>query len=213
MKPKFLTLIILTLITALLLLPFALSSQYLPMIREQAFNLHQVFQGDLYKQITGYVSLAFVLFELILTVRKRGRGWLIKLTIPGSIIFWRSLHIFVGVGLVAATLVHTIGANGLNFNAIFLWVFFAVTLSALVGVVAETGVLESPRRYYGIMPGKEQNKDTNKDTTATTMSGFGISKGKLIAKMRDFWLPTHIILVAIFFVMLGFHIFIAYYYQ
>jgi hypothetical protein len=208
MKPKFSTLIILTFITALLLLPFALSGQYLPRLREQAFDLHQLFQDEIYKQATGYFSLTFVLFEMILTVRKRGRGWLIKFTIPGSIIFWRSLHIFVGVGLVAATLVHTIGANGLNFNAIFLWVFFAVTLSALVGVVAETGVLESPRRYYGIAPGK----NTSKDTT-TPGSGLGISKGKLIAKMRDFWLPTHIILVAIFFVMLGFHIFIAYYYQ
>ncbi|AFY70919.1 hypothetical protein Pse7367_2664 [Thalassoporum mexicanum PCC 7367] len=206
MKPKFSTLIILTFITALLLLPFAISGNYLPTLREQSFNLYQVFQGEIYKQVTGYVSLAFVLFEMVLTVRKRGRGWLMKITIPGSIIFWRSLHIFIGVGLVAATLIHTIGANGLNFNAIFLWVFFAVTLSALVGVVAETGVLESSRRYYGTPPAKNPEKEGKK-------RGFGISKGKLIAKMRDFWLPTHIILVAIFFVMLGFHIFIAYYYQ
>ncbi|WP_216349349.1 hypothetical protein [[Limnothrix rosea] IAM M-220] len=38
--------------------------------------------------------------------------------------------------------------KGLNFNAVFLWVFFAVTLTAVVGVVAGTGVLESPRRQF-----------------------------------------------------------------
>ena len=40
----------------------------------------------------------------------------------------------------------------------------------------------------------------------------GISKGNMVRSLRAFWLSTHIILVSIFFVMLGVHIFLAYFY-
>lgn len=204
MKPKFSTLIILTLLSAVILTPFALSPIYIPILRERAFEVLSFLQDNLYKQITGYTALAFVIFEMILTARKRGKGWKIKLSVPGSMQLWRSLHIFLGVGLLAVVLIHTIGVAGINFNAIFLWVFFGVSLSALIGVVAETGVLESSQKRF--MPWL---------TTATPDGKKvpGISKGNAIKSMRAFWLNTHIILVGIFFVMLGFHIFLSYYYQ
>lgn len=197
MKPKFSTLIILTLLSACLLIPFVVSPIYLDMLRERSVELHQFIRGELYKQVTGYIALTFVAIEMLLSLRKRGRSWLGKIKLPGSVILWRSIHIFLGVGLLAVVVVHTIGATGLNFNAIFLWIFFAVTLSALVGVVAETGVLESPRKLFGI-PG-------NKDLV--------VSKGPLIRNMRAIWLPTHIFLVSVFVLMLGIHVFLAYYYQ
>ena len=200
---KFSTLIILTLITAFLLTPFAFSSVYLVSIREEFFDLYQIFRDDLYKQITGYISLAFVIFEMIITARKRGRNWLISLKIPGSVPLWRSLHIFVGVALVAVTLVHTVGATGLNFNAAFLWVFFAVILSALVGVVAEVGVLESPQKTFSLFPNNNPQRT----------KAWSIKKGPLLRNLRLFWLSTHIFLVSAFLIMLLFHIFLAYYYQ
>lgn len=204
MKPKFSTLIILTLLSAVILAPFALSPIYIPILRQQAFEVLSFLQDNLYKQITGYVALAFVVVEMILTARKRGKGWKIKLSVPGSMQLWRSLHIFLGVGLLAVVLIHTIGVAGINFNAIFLWVFFGVSISALVGVVAETGVLESSQKRF--LP-----------WFATATAGgkkiSGVSKGNMIKSMRAFWLNTHIILVGIFFVMLGFHIFLSYYYQ
>ena len=204
MKPKFSTLIILTLISAVILAPFAVSPIYIPIFREKAFDILFFLQANLYKQITGYISLAFVIFEMVLVARKRGRGWKIKLSIPGSMQLWRKLHIFLGVGLLAIVLVHTIGVTGINFNAIFLWVFFGVSLSALVGVVAETGVLESSqKRFFPML----------KSATADGKRVSGISKGNMIQSMRALWLNTHIILVSIFFVMLCFHIFLAYYYQ
>ena len=204
MKPKFSTLIILTLLSAAIIAPFAVSPIYIPVLREKAFAVLFFLQSNLYKPITGYIALVFVIAEMILTIRKRGKSWKVKLSVPGSMQFWRSLHIFLGVGLLAIVLIHTIGVAGINFNAIFLWVFFAVSLSALVGVVAETGVLESSqKRFFPWL------------TTATVegkkVSGF--SKGVMIRSMRAFWLNTHIILVSLFFVMLGFHIFLAYYYQ
>ena len=204
MQPKFSTLVILTLLSALILIPFAFSPIYIAVLREKYFSVLLFLEDNLYKQITGYIALIFALLEMILTARKRGRSWFIKITIPGSMQFWRSLHIFLGVGLLSMVLIHTIGARGLNFNAIFLWVFFGVSLSALMGVVAEAGVLESPQKRF-------LTWISSPTPDGKTVSG--ISKGNMVRGMRAFWLNTHIILVSIFFVMLGFHIFLAYYYQ
>ncbi|MEO0949509.1 MAG: hypothetical protein AAFY11_15470 [Cyanobacteria bacterium J06641_5] len=199
MKPKFSTLIALTLLTAAFLSPFIFSPLYLPYLRETNFDLHELLQREIYKLVTGYVSLFLIVVEIALTARKRGRGWLVSLRLPGSMQIWRSVHIFVGVALVATTLVHTLGSHGLNFNATLLWVFFGVTLTALVGVVAETGLLEYPHRYLNL-------------TFALGDAGK-FSKGTLIKKLRGIWLTSHIILVNAFAVMLAFHIFLAYYYQ
>lgn len=199
MKPKFSTLIALTLLTAVFLSPFIFSPLYLPYLRETNFDLHELLQREIYKLATGYVSLFLIVIEIALTARKRGRGWLVALRLPGSMQVWRSIHIFVGVALVATTLVHTLGAHGLNFNATLLWVFFGVSLTALVGVVAETGLLEYPHRYVNL---------------AFALGDAGkLSKGTLIKSFRGIWLTAHIILVNAFAVMLAFHIFLAYYYQ
>jgi hypothetical protein len=120
MKLNFAKLIVLTLITAVLLLPFVFSPQYIDILRNDHFDVHAFLQSELYKQITGYLSLIFVLIEMILTARKRGRSWPIKVTIPGSMMLWRTLHIILGVALLASTLVHTVGVQGLNYNAVFL---------------------------------------------------------------------------------------------
>lgn len=204
MKPKFSTLIILIFLSAAILAPFAVSQIYIPVIREQSFDLLQFLQGQLYKQTTGYLALAFVLFELILAARKRGRGWIVQIKVPGSIMMWRRLHIFLGVGLLSIVLIHTIGMHGLNYNAIFLWIFFGVSLSALMGVVAETGIVESPRKRFLTWL---SNKQPNGEKT------LGISKSILIRNLRGLWLGTHIILVSMFFMMLLGHIFLVYYYQ
>jgi hypothetical protein len=100
-----------------------------------------------------------------------------------------------------------VGVTGLNFNALFLWVFFGVTLSALIGVVAETGVLESPRRYFGKSPVKDSSHAQGLMKQLPTFT-----KGELIRGLRTIWLTTHILLVSAFLVMLGFHIFLSYYY-
>ena len=208
MKPKFSTLVILTFVAVAILAPFALSPIYLPIVRENAFDVHLFLHSELYKQATGYTSLLFIAFEMLLTARKRGRGWLVKLSVPGSMPLWRSLHIFLGVALLGTTLVHTVGSTGDNFNGVFLWVFFAVTLSALVGVVTETGIVESPRRYFGAPPSKDEQPKLGLVSVMPHLP-----KGKLIRTLRTIWLPTHIFLVAVFIVMLGIHIFLAYYYQ
>ena len=66
-----------------------------------------------------------------------------------------------------------------------------------MGVVAETGILESTRSYFGKLPG----------------ASTGLTKGPLIRGLRAIWLTSHIFFVSVFAVMLVFHIALAYYYQ
>ncbi|MGF1538597.1 MAG: hypothetical protein ACFB4J_19215, partial [Elainellaceae cyanobacterium] len=146
---------------------------------------------------TGYAALAFVLLEVMLTVRKRSRSWIGRIKLPGSMQLWRKIHIFLGVALVAMVLVHTLGSNGLNFTAALLWVFFATTLTALVGVAAETGILESTRSYFGKLP----------------WLAAPLTKGPLIRGLRSLLLVIHFFFVCLFGVMLMFHIALVYYYQ
>ncbi len=198
MKPTFKTLAILTVLSIVLLIPFIISDVYLEPLRDQAFRAYQVLQGDLYKQITGFVTLGFFAGEMLLTLRKRGRQWKIK--VPGSVLFWRQLHIFLGVAFIGIVLVHTGGDMGENFNFIFLLTFIAVSLSAMLGVAVETRVLLAPARVF--QPSEQGGR-----------SFLLISKGALIRKLRSLWLGSHIALVAAFTVLLGFHIFLAYYFQ
>lgn len=197
LQPTFKVLIALTFLTALLLVPFAVSDIYLDVLRENAVELYGLTRGEVYKQVTGYLGLVFALFEVALTARKRGRSWFVKIKLPGTMNLWRSLHIFAGVEMLATIGVHTLGTTGINFNAAFLWVFFIVTLTAVTGVVAETGVLESPKRQFGKLPWMKSP----------------MTKGPLIKLLRTFWLNSHIFFVCLFFVMLVMHIALVYYYQ
>ncbi|MGD1901115.1 MAG: hypothetical protein ACFB9N_02620 [Geitlerinemataceae cyanobacterium] len=196
MQPSFKALILLTFATVLLLLPFVFSPVYVEVMRDRAIELYHVLRGELYKQATGFAALTFVIVEVLLTVRKRSRSWPFSIKVPGSMKIWRSVHIYSGVILLALVAVHTIGARGLNFNAVLLWVFFGVTLTALVGAVAETGLLESTRRRFGTWPG----------------SAKPLTKGVLVRNLRSIWLTSHIFLVWMFAVMLAIHIFLVYYF-
>ena len=207
MQPKFSTLIILTLVSAVLLVPFAVSPIYLDALRDRSFDLHQFLRGEIYKQGTGYASLVLVGVEMLLTARKRSRTWPLKIKMPGSVMLWRSAHIFTGVALLAVVLVHTVGASGINYNAVFLYSFMGVTLTALLGVVAETGVLESPRKVF--------SRNIFKFGTLKLGEGeaAGIGKGALIRGMRAVWLRSLIFLVSVFSILLAVHVFLVYYYQ
>ena len=150
MQPKFSTLLILNIVSILLLIPFMVSSIYVDALRDRAFDMHQFLRGEIYKQGTGYAALTLVFIEMLLTARKRSRSWPIKIKMPGSVMIWRSAHIFTGVSLLVMVVVHTIGVSGINYNAVFLMSFMGVTFTALVGVLAETGILESPRKVFSL---------------------------------------------------------------
>ena len=196
MKPSFPTLAVLTAICLLLLVPYFASDWYLPALRDAAFYPHQFFRRGAYKLITGYIGLAFFLLQMVLTLRKRGRRWKIKL--PGSMMFWRSLHIFLGVGFIGMSAIHTIGATGGAFNQAFLVVFVMLSLVAMLGVVMETRFVGISAREVALVPG---------------VNALRFPKGALIRNLRQVWLGLHIILVSAFGVMLGFHIFLAHYFR
>jgi hypothetical protein len=196
MKPTFSTLTILTILSIVLILPFLISDLYLDSFRDQAFQAFQVLQSNGYKLITGFIALSFFVVEMLLTLRKRGRKW--KISLPGSVIDWRRFHIFLGIAFLGVILIHTGGSMGQNYNFYFLLIFFAVTLSAMLGVVVETRLLTTPA-----FPGKKGG----------LFGWLGMSRGPLTRMLRKIWLGSHIFLVGAFSVMLGIHIFLAYYFQ
>lgn len=196
MKPAFPSLAILTAITLALLVPFFLSDWYLPLLRDSAFEIHQILRRGLYKTITGFICLAFFILEMMLTVRKRGRRWKVKL--PGTTLFWRSLHIFLGVGFIGITLVHTVGSLGSTFNQVFLAVFIVLSLTAMFGVALETRLVGISQRKIALVP---------------SIDALTFSKGQLIRNLRSIWLNVHIVLVSAFAAMLSIHIFLAFFYQ
>ncbi len=202
MKPTFKTLAILTIISIVLLVPYIVSDAYLALLRDRIFNLYLILQGDIYKQITGFVGLGFFFIEMALILRKRGRKWKIK--IPGSVLFWRQLHIFLGVAFLGVILIHTGGSMGHHFNFYFLLTFIAVSLSALLGVAVETRILATPQQKFSLSP---INQKSIKALFPV------IAKAPLIRHLRSVWLGLHIVLVGGFSVLLGFHIFLAYYFQ
>ena len=212
MKPKLSTLIVLSLACAVLLIPFSVSPFYLDALRDRAFNLHQFTRGEIYKQGTGYASLVLVGIEMLLTIRKRSSlpG---KWKLPGGILLHRAVHIFTGIALVAFTLIHTVGVSGVNFNAILLWTFFGVTFTALMGAVAETSILESPKKEFGFFSLMAKQKEAAERAEHRKGNVYAVGKGTLIRGMRAIWLPSHILLVSVFGLLLGLHIFLVYYYQ
>ena len=195
MKPTFPTLSVLAAISVVLVVPFIVSDWYVPALRDTVFYTHQILRRGLYKEITGFVCLGFFAIEMILTLRKRGGRWKIKL--PGSIFFWRSLHIFLGVGFIAATLIHSIGVHGSPFNQVFLAVFILLSLIAMMGVALETRLVGMTERKVSLLP-----------------VGLPVMpKGQLIRQLRSVWLGVHIVLVSLFSVLLGFHILLAFYFE
>ncbi|WP_017327715.1 hypothetical protein [Synechococcus sp. PCC 7336] len=196
MKPTFPTLAVLTAIALVLLVPLFISDWYLPIVRDSAFYFHQILRRGLYKQITGFICLGFFALEMILTLRKRGRRWKIKL--PGSILFWRSFHIFLGVAFVGMAIVHTVGAIGSTFNRVFLIVFLTLSLVAMFGVALETWLVGTIDRKITLLP---------------VVGWLTFPKGQLIRSLRSVWLGVHIVLVSLFGSMLSIHILLAFYFQ
>ena len=83
-----------------------------------------------------------------------------------------------------------------------------VTFTAMLGVLAETGVLSSPRKVFSRNSfnfGKQKSEEEEKAVV--------IGKGALIRGMREVWLKSHIFLVSVFSIMLAVHIFLVYYYR
>ncbi len=202
MKPSLSTLTILTILSIVLFFPFVISDLYMEVIREQAAHVYQFLTKSLYKEITGFIALGFFVIEMLLTLRKHGGKW--KIRLPGSVLFWRQMHIFLGVGYIGIILIHTGGSMGHNFNLLFLIVFIVVTLTAMLGVVAETRILAVPQQKIALGP--------SPDASGPKLFPL-IHKAHLIRTLRSVWLGLHIFFVSVFSIMLGFHVFLAFYFE
>lgn len=106
--------------------PIAMSTS----IQEMAVDI--LWRKNEYKQVSGYILLAFCLGSLFLSLRKR-----IKKFNFGSIFFWRSLHAALGLSALTFTGIHTGFRLGENLNFALMASFILVIISgALISLLA-----------------------------------------------------------------------------
>jgi hypothetical protein len=209
-------------------------------LRAWVTRLGRLMDYHRFREVTGYAGLALIIFELLLSVRKRT-----TMPMPGSIPRWRVVHMFTGTGLVLVIVIHTGGRWGVNLNGLLLATFMAATFIGLGGKMlearmierltrrTETGsapssrlralILEPLRRAAALVQLGRVSLTMGRPTAAIDLAGArwhgnrGLSnreksKGIPLARLRAAWLQTHVVLVASLVVLLGFHILSVYYF-
>jgi hypothetical protein len=193
-----------------------------------------------FREVTGYIGLTLILFELLLSLRKRT-----GLPIPGSFPGWRVVHMVTGAGLVLVIVIHTGGRWGVNLNGLLLAACIAAIFVGLGGKAlearkierltarAETGparfnrlralILEPLRHAGAVLRVGRASLAMGRSSAAIEVARAPwdgerprISRqgerGVPLARLRAAWLYTHVVLVTSLIVLLGFHIFSVYYF-
>lgn len=209
-------------------------------LRDRVTWLGRLMERHRFREATGYIGLALILFELLLSLRKRT-----GLPIPGSFPGWRVVHMFTGAGLVLVIVIHTGGRWGVNLNGLLLAAFVAATFVGLGGKTLEarkierltrravtasapisrlrTLILEPLRRAGAVLRVGGVSLAMGRLSAAIDLAGAPWhggraritrqgGKGVPLARLRIAWLHTHVVLVASLIVLLGFHILSVYYF-
>jgi hypothetical protein len=209
-------------------------------LRERIVALVHLMDNHRFRELTGYAALTLILFELLLSLRKRT-----SLPLPVSFPRWRVAHMMTGVCLVLVIVVHTGGRWGVNLNGWLLSALILVTFVGLAGKLAEARRIErltkattrasTPTRRlvaYATVPVKRAAALAAAGLLRVapwrpggTIEVVGLAwpgsnepaaaqqpKAVPLARMRARWLHTHIFLVAAVTVLLGFHVLSVYYF-
>jgi nitrite reductase (NADH) large subunit len=95
-----------------------------------------------WKQVSGYVALAFALFGSMLALRKRVRTFRF-----GKYETWQMVHALAGAAAAAVVVLHTGFRLGVRFNAVFMLIFSAVLASgAVIGALTSANSQSSLAR-------------------------------------------------------------------
>jgi hypothetical protein len=170
-------------------------------------------ENHLFREITGYVGLALAVLQSALSVRKR-----LEWNFPGpSFPAWRGFHILAGVAFLAVVVVHTGGQWGWNLNGWLQAVFVLTVFIGLSGKVWESRLLQralpalQPRRTTGLPTVVSQAVRPPMPPAGSTGARAAQLRTK-VNQARKVWLGAHIVLTAVFIVLLGFHVFTVYYF-
>lgn len=155
-------------------------------LRQQIEWLGQWLANHRFREITGFVGLGLIGFEVLYSLRKRSR-----VPLPGHRNGWRSMHILLGSAMIPLIVVHTGGRWGNNLNGLLLTTLVGTILIGLVGKLAEA--FKVRRRAAHPAPAQPG----------------GARQG---LSLHTSWLSVHTVLVAALVALLGFHVFSVYYY-
>jgi hypothetical protein len=193
-----------------------------------------------FREVTGYLGLALIIAQSLLSVRKRT-----TLSVKGSYAGWRGFHILTGVGLVFVIAVHTGGRWGANLNGWLLFAFIIATFAALVGKLLEAALVEWLKRrppqlgqpawgrtaavagvigavFLVAAQGRLQPLASAAGGIIGAVAvvlpywklarGSRRARGSPLTRLRGVWLAVHVLSVCILAVLLGFHILSVYYF-
>lgn len=115
-----------------LLMSLLLVTQILKHPLESLLGTEDLIKQHLFSQVTGFVALFFIFFQILLTIRKR---W----NLPSKLSFnWlRGIHIIGGFSLIIVVLVHTGASWKWNFNGVLLILFLFMSIQASIGNTLE----------------------------------------------------------------------------
>ncbi len=209
-------------------------------LRQWITGLGHLMEVHRFRELTGYAAFGLILFELLLTLRKR-TGF----PFPGSFPGWRTIHMLTGVALLVAVVIHTGGRWGVNLNG---WLLSALLLTAFVGLsgkLLEAHLIERLTRTGGkaTLPMRRLVASaTEPIRRASAFIGVGLFRVATwrsdvaikipgvthlsssqpparqprrqtpLVPLRMAWLQAHVLLVAALMVLLGFHILSVYYF-
>lgn len=199
---RFSVILVLLGLGAVFALPEILSLLGAPPPAETLGWLGAALENHRFREITGFVLLGLILFELLLMAQKRTR-WLHKI-VRGHGHRMRLIHMCIGIGLVPVIVLHTGGRWGQNLNAWLLTTCLMVVATALLGKAMETFFLGRLRK---------------RAKPATAAAGPGNAPQAPVQRKRPWsmmvhraWYRLHVVLVGSLVVLLGFHIFAVYYF-
>lgn len=172
-------------------------------LREQVEVLGNLLADHQFRITSGFFILTLILFEVLYSLRKRGR-----IRLPGERHSWRSVHMIIGTALVPLIVVHTGGRWGDNLNGMLLTCLVLTILVGLVGKIAEALRARRAMALHAVGANGNGKNGAVKAGVAVTANG----NGKHRWSIHQSWLWLHTTFVTGLIVLVAYHIFCVYYY-
>jgi hypothetical protein len=159
--------------------------------------------------VSGYACLAFVIFQGLLSARKRA-----GLTLGIELALWRSAHIGAGLVLMGAVLAHTGGRWGWHLNGWLTAAGLVTALGGLAGNLVEEALTLRLMRHAHAAGRRAESRRRPAGAPARRASPAGEAAVAPVPlhHFRRAWTTLHLGGAAILAVLLVFHVLAAHYF-